>query len=86
MRRREFITLVGGAAAGWPWGARAQQSAVPAIGFLKNTAAEASKLQVAAFRRGLSEMGYDEGRNVSIEYQYADNQYDRPSNLAANLV
>ena len=86
MRRREFITLVGGAAAGLPRVARAQQSAVPVIGFLKNTAAEASTLQVAAFRRGLSEMGYDEGRNVSIEYQYADNQYSRLSKLAADLV
>jgi putative tryptophan/tyrosine transport system substrate-binding protein len=86
MRRREFITLVGGAAAGWSRVARAQQSAVPVIGFLKNTAAEASTLQVAAFQRGLSEMGYDEGRSVSIEYHYADNQYDRLSNLAADLV
>jgi putative tryptophan/tyrosine transport system substrate-binding protein len=86
MKRREFITLVGGAVAGWPLVARARQSAVPVIGFLKNTAAEASTLQVTAFRRGLSEMGYDEGRNVSIEYHYADNQYDRLSNLAADLV
>jgi putative tryptophan/tyrosine transport system substrate-binding protein len=86
MRRREFITLFGGAAAGWPRVARAQQSPVPVIGFLKNTTAEASTLQVTAFRRGLSEMGYDEGRNVSIEYHYADNQYDRLSNLAADLV
>jgi putative tryptophan/tyrosine transport system substrate-binding protein len=86
MRRREFITLVGGAAAGWSLAARARQSAVPVIGFLKNTAAEASTFQVAAFRRGLSEMGYDEGRNVSVEYHYADNQYDRLSSLAADLV
>jgi len=62
--------LVGGAAAGWPRVARAQQSTMPVIGFLKNTAAEASTFQVAAFRRGLREMGYDEDRNVSIEYHY----------------
>jgi putative tryptophan/tyrosine transport system substrate-binding protein len=86
MRRREFVTLLGGATAGWPLVARAQQSAVPLIGFLKNTAAEASTLQVDAFRRGLNEMGYDEGRNVSIEYHYADNRYDRLSSLAAGLV
>jgi putative tryptophan/tyrosine transport system substrate-binding protein len=86
VRRREFITLVGGAASAWPLVAGAQQSAKPIIGFLKNTVAEASTLQVAAFRHGLSEMGYDEGRNVSIEYNYADNQYDRLSSLAADLV
>ena len=86
MRRREFIMLVGGAAAGWPRVARAQQSTMPVIGFLKNTAAEASTFQVAAFRRGLREMGYDEDRNVSIEYHYADNQYDRLTKLAVDLV
>ena len=79
MRRREFIMLVGGAAAGWPRVARAQQSTMPVIGFLKNTAAEASTFQVAAFRRGLREMGYDEDRNVSIEY-------DRLTKLAVDLV
>src|SRR3984893_10923654 len=87
MRRREFITLMrGAAAAGWPLAARAQQLAMPVIGLLKNTTAAASTLQVAAFRQGLKEMSYDEGRNVAIEYHYADNHYDRLLELATNLV
>jgi ABC transporter substrate binding protein len=85
MRRRQFITLLGGAAA-WPLVARAQQPKVPTIGLLKNTAAEASMLQVPAFRQGLSEMGYEEGRHVGIDYRYADNHYDRLFELAADLV
>jgi putative ABC transport system substrate-binding protein len=83
--RRDFITLLGSSAT-WPLSARAQQPAMPVVGLLKNTAAEASTLQVSAFRRGLSEMGYEEGRNVTIEYRYADNHYDRLSELAADLV
>jgi putative ABC transport system substrate-binding protein len=86
MRRREFIALLGGAAtAAWPLGARAQP-AMPVIGLLKNTTAGASTLQVSAFRQGLKEMGYDEGRNVDVEYHYADNNYDRLSELATDLV
>jgi putative ABC transport system substrate-binding protein len=85
VRRRDFITLLGGTAA-WPTAVRAQQSALPVIGLLKNTSAEASMLQVSAFRRGLSEMGYEEGRNVGIDYRYADNHYDRLFELAADLV
>lgn len=86
MRRRNFVIGLVGATVMGLCAARAQQSAVPVIGFLKNTAAEASTLQVAAFRHGLSEMGYDDGRNVTIEYHYADNQYARLSSLAADLV
>ena len=74
MKRREFIALVGGMAVTWPLAARAQQLAMPVIGLLKNTTAAASTLQVAAFRQGLKEMSYDEGRNMAIEYHYADNQ------------
>jgi putative ABC transport system substrate-binding protein len=83
--RRQFIYAVGSAAA-WPLAARAQQPAMPVIGFLKNTTAGASTLQVAAFRQGLNEMGFEEGRNLAVEYHYADNNYDRLSELAADLV
>ena len=86
MKRREFVGLLGGAAAAWPLGARAQQPAMPVIGFLKNTTAGASTLQVAAFRQGLIEMGFEEGRNLAVEYHYADNNYDRLSELAADLA
>ena len=86
LKRREFISLLGGAAAAWPCAAHAQQSAMPVIGLLKNTTAAASTLQVAAFRQGLKEMSYDEGRNVAIEYHYADNHYDRLLELVTDLV
>jgi putative tryptophan/tyrosine transport system substrate-binding protein len=86
MKRRGFITLLGGAAATWPIMARAQQPGRPVIGLLKNTSADASTVQVAAFRRGLNELGYDETRNVTIEYLYADNNYERLSELAVDLV
>jgi putative tryptophan/tyrosine transport system substrate-binding protein len=90
MRRREFIVLLGGTAAAppllRPLAASAQQPASPVIGLLKNTSADASTVQVAAFRRGLNEMGFDEARNVTIEYHYADNNYERLSTLAADLV
>jgi putative ABC transport system substrate-binding protein len=86
MKRREFIAALSGVAAGWPIAARAQQPAMPVIGFLKNTTAGASTLQVAAFRQGLNEMGFEEGRNLAVEYHYADNNYDRLSELAADLV
>src|SRR5262245_38414886 len=86
MRRREFITLLGGAAAAWPLSARAQRPTMPIVGFVTGRSAEATVRQAAAFHKGLNETGYVEGQNVMVEYHWLEGQYDRLPSLMADLV
>ena len=86
MRRREFITLLGGAAAAWPLAAHAQQTAMPVIGFLRDATAAGSEFMVNGLRKGLAEAGFVEGHNLTIDYAWSEGQSVRLSTLAAELV
>src|SRR5262245_14010268 len=86
MRRRDFIKVLAGSAVTWPFVAVAQQSATPTIGFLRSTRPDASADLLVALRKGLKETGYVEGKNVTIEYRWAENRHDRLSALAGDLI
>ena len=86
MKRRDFMTLVGGAAVAWPLAARAQQPAMPVVGFVRSTSLAPFQNLVAAFGDGLKEAGFVAGQNVAVEYRYAENQKDRLPALVAELL
>jgi putative tryptophan/tyrosine transport system substrate-binding protein len=86
IRRREFIALFGSGVAGWPLAARAQQAAMPVIGFLSNTSFNERQHLVAAFRDSLNDAGYVEGRNVAFEFRWAEGYHDRLAPIVADLI